>query len=559
MADTTIIEFRQAMANMGGADGSSVGKSSGEAGKSTTEQGSTGEGKKEKKSIVGGIGKVLTSVLGIQVTFAAMLRQSQIATGFLGAVFQVLGAILDSFLLSFAPQLFAIVEHLSKFIPVARRLGEELALKVGDLWAKIVEFVEYVKPPLMGAWEQLKAVVGWFSELAPIWKQILVAAYVLPRMLAFLKVGQYIGMGKMITASVGKLLVMHRAKSAGAKAGGGMAKGAMSMLMMIPHAKIIMIAIAVIAVVGTAIWAIFKNKDKGDNAEGAIDISGQAGKRYLPSQASQLGGTLNESMSGLIQPFTDAVQTELVPPVAALEEVMAQLNPTAVAVTEEFSKLATALPGTVLDMTGLIQTGTDATIQRQIESQDAIMAASNTWVSDIAKATGAQIGGYDLLLTGTDASAMALQKQAEATDKAAALWKTKVSEAGATMVEGATQSKNQFVDTTGIMETTATEMSDRTRAFLDQSFALEAERAVERSQGGMSFDAFLNLFAQDAKAMGDAAIKSKEAAISLQLASVTMAQNSDLALAAEKLAQEEIRDASNVANDKMLSYLSSMY
>jgi hypothetical protein len=65
---------------------------------------------KKKTNVFKKIGGILTGVLGIQVSFAAMLRQSQIATGFLGAVFQVLGAILDSFLLAFAPMLFRMLK-----------------------------------------------------------------------------------------------------------------------------------------------------------------------------------------------------------------------------------------------------------------------------------------------------------------------------------------------------------------------------------------------------------------------------------------------------------------
>ena len=151
MPEGTIVTFKTDIADAAGGNGGATGQSTGEAGKGTTEQGEDKKEKKDKKGLLGNVGKMLTGVLGIQVSFAAMLRQSQIATGFLGAVFQVLGAILDSFLLAFAPQLFAIVEHLARLIPIARGIGEEVALQVGNLWEHIVTFTAWLKPILEGA------------------------------------------------------------------------------------------------------------------------------------------------------------------------------------------------------------------------------------------------------------------------------------------------------------------------------------------------------------------------------------------------------------------------
>ena len=536
MADTTIT-FRQELAKTVGGDGGATGQSTGEAGKlNPTKEGENKTDKKDKKSMLGSVGKVLTSVLGIQVTFAAMLRQSQIATGFLGAVFQVLGAILDSFLLAFAPQLFGIVEHLAKLIPIARAIGEEVALQVGNLWERIQAFAAWFTPVAVGIWEKITMVVTWFANLAPIWKKTLVLAYFLPRLLAFMKVGWIVSTGKMLFAVLGKVLAVHRAKSA---AKGGAAKGAMSMLTMIPHARIALIAIAVVAVVGTVLWNMFKPKKKEDNAAGAIDISGQLGKRYLPSQASQLGGTLNQSMSQLVQPFTDAVKPEM----ESFAATMVDTNPVVVAVAEEMAKLAEVVP---IDEYGLMINGMDSTMNAQEEAQAAIVAATDHWVTDLNKNTGAQTGSYDLLLTGTDAAAAALERQKKAIDEGNTNWKV-----------GSEQSKNQWVSTASFMHDTAKGASEKTMNFLEQSFSAEQ---MNKAMGGLSeYDANLAMINQDVKDLAAAAEKQKESAIAFQLmvGTVTSAYEEDRQRARQF--HEEVREAMGFegTGDKSLDYLSN--
>jgi hypothetical protein len=535
MPSESIITIRDEIAKNAGGDGGATGQSTGNAGKlNPTKEGENKTEKKDKKSMLGSVGKVLTSVLGIQVTFAAMLRQSQLATGFLGAVFQVLGAILDSFLLAFAPQLFGIVEHLAKLIPVARAIGEEVALQVGNLWARIEAFAAWFTPVAIGIWENVVMVVEWFANLAPIWKQSLVALYVIPRLLAFMKVGFIKQIGLTMFGWIGKALTVHRAKSA---AKGGAAKGAMSMVGMIPHARIIMIALAVVAVVGTALWAIFKPKKREDNAAGAIDISGQLGKQYLPSQASQLGGTLNQSMSELVQPFTDVVKPEM----ETFATTMVDTNPVVVAVAEEMAKLAEVVP---IDEYGLMVNGMDSTINAQEEAQAAIVAATDNWVTDLSKNTKIQENDYGLMHIGQDSTIAALERQKKAIDEANTNWEV-----------GSEQSKNQWMSTASFAHDAAKGASEKTLNFLEQSFSAEQ---MNKAMGGLSeYDANLAMINQDVKDLAAAAAAQKESAIAFQLmvGTVTTAFEDDRNRA--RLFHEEVRDAMGFegTGDKSLDYL----
>jgi hypothetical protein len=534
MADTTIT-FRQELAKTAGGDGGATGQSTGEAGKlNPTKEGENKTDKKDKKSMLGSVGKVLTSVLGIQVTFAAMLRQSQIATGFLGAVFQVLGAILDSFLLAFAPQLFGIVAHLAKLIPIARAIGEEVALQVGNLWERIQAFAAWFTPVAVGIWEKITMVVTWFANLAPIWKQSLVALYFVPRLLTFMTNGYFLRMSKMLLLNIGRALTVHRAKSA---AKGGATKGIMSMITMIPHARLVLIALAVVAVVGTALWQIFKPKKKEDNAAGAIDISGQLGKRYLPSQASQLGGTLNQSMSQLVQPFTDAVKPEM----EAFGTTMSEQNPVIAAVTAEMAALKEVVP---IDEYYNTIAGMDATMNAQEEAQAAIVAATDHWVTDLNKNTGAQTGSYDLLLTGTDAAAAALERQKKAIDEGNTNWKV-----------GSEQSKNQWVSTASFMHDTAKGASEKTMNFLEQSFSAEQ---MNKAMGGLSeYDANLAMINQDVKDLATAASAQKEAATEFERMTRRISEREEEDRIRALLFHEQVRESMGFegTGDKSLDYL----
>lgn len=61
--------------------------------------------------------KGLMATLGIQFTLGAMLKQSQIFTGFLGSIFQLIGMFVDVIMAPLAPYLFKLVEIMAGYIP----------------------------------------------------------------------------------------------------------------------------------------------------------------------------------------------------------------------------------------------------------------------------------------------------------------------------------------------------------------------------------------------------------------------------------------------------------
>ena len=252
--------------------------------------------------------------LGIQFGIAAMLRQSQIATGFLGALFQVLGALMDAFLAAFAPTFFDAITGLTKLIPVAKAMGEEMAYSVGDLKERVVAFLEPIWRAIQATWKALMPIAEFLAGMPQGMKNILLIAVISAKLLNFFQIKYF------------RLLAMTMTKVNAKGAAGSAGASAMKMLSSIPHAKIALIVVAVVAAVAVAIFSIFKSKTKADE-RGAVDVSGQLGKRYGVSQASQLGTSLNEAMSGVTQVFTDGV----IPMVVAMKTLEKATNDTSTA------------------------------------------------------------------------------------------------------------------------------------------------------------------------------------------------------------------------------------
>ena len=94
--------------------------------------------------------KSLQQLVGIQFTLAAMLKQSSIFTGTLGALFQVIGAFVDILLAAFFPLLSGGLKFIMKFIEplkaISAGIGEvvtfviKLFTKVGDIFSAVSDF-----------------------------------------------------------------------------------------------------------------------------------------------------------------------------------------------------------------------------------------------------------------------------------------------------------------------------------------------------------------------------------------------------------------------------------
>tara|TARA_R110002020_G_scaffold437775_1_gene648084 strand:- start:3686 stop:5137 length:1452 start_codon:yes stop_codon:yes gene_type:complete len=93
--------------------------------------------KKEKKTS-------LKKLIGIDLSLVAMLKQSQIFTGFLGSVFQLMGMLIDVVLAPLAPYLFKVVELVSGWIP-----------KIGEWSKKAVEWLIDVFNAIVGIADKL--------------------------------------------------------------------------------------------------------------------------------------------------------------------------------------------------------------------------------------------------------------------------------------------------------------------------------------------------------------------------------------------------------------------
>jgi hypothetical protein len=79
--------------------------------------------------------KGLQQNLGIQLSIAAILKQSQLFTGFVGAIFQILGGFIDVLLAPLAPVLRSFLQLGVKFFPTLQKISEGIAFVVDNLVA----------------------------------------------------------------------------------------------------------------------------------------------------------------------------------------------------------------------------------------------------------------------------------------------------------------------------------------------------------------------------------------------------------------------------------------
>ena len=245
---------------------------------------------KKMKNVPKQITAFSKSSLGIQFSLAAMLRQSQIATGFLGALFQVLGAIADSFLVAFAPDLFAGIAAVAKLIPVAKQLGENIAENLEGVKNGIIDAVRFLLPIFKGIWTGVSWVAKMVGSLPDMVKTLGLIALFGMRLFNLFQVKHYVLMHNVTFRAVLKALTIHSAKSGGGGGGGGGLMSGKGIMRMVGKANLyLMIAMAVVAI-GTTIFTMFKNRGKGSDSGSGVDVSGQLGRSYRPPSGMQLGG-----------------------------------------------------------------------------------------------------------------------------------------------------------------------------------------------------------------------------------------------------------------------------
>jgi len=98
----------------------------------------------------------LKKLIGIDVSIAAMLKQSQIFTGFLGSVFQLIGMLVDVILAPLAPYLFKLVEVVASWIPKVGTGMQTLVDYLKRLFDKTVEWVDSWSSVSVGAGDLVK-------------------------------------------------------------------------------------------------------------------------------------------------------------------------------------------------------------------------------------------------------------------------------------------------------------------------------------------------------------------------------------------------------------------
>ena len=102
--------------------------------------------KKDKDEEKKGNKSSLKKLIGIDISLAAMLKQSQIFTGFLGSVFQLIGMLVDVVLAPLAPYLFKLVGIIAGWIPKIGSWSETAVQWLRDAVYKLTELVDFGKP-----------------------------------------------------------------------------------------------------------------------------------------------------------------------------------------------------------------------------------------------------------------------------------------------------------------------------------------------------------------------------------------------------------------------------
>tara|TARA_R100000656_G_scaffold120907_1_gene95484 strand:- start:921 stop:1598 length:678 start_codon:yes stop_codon:yes gene_type:complete len=87
--------------------------------------------------VVGSLTKLVSSIagkFGIQFSIASIMKQSQIFTGALGSIFQLLGAFVDVMLAPFMPMFVRLLQRMVTWIPIVQEKAEAAAAWLENAW-----------------------------------------------------------------------------------------------------------------------------------------------------------------------------------------------------------------------------------------------------------------------------------------------------------------------------------------------------------------------------------------------------------------------------------------
>ena len=138
------------------------------------------EGKKDLRTLVSNVGRITTGfktalskkagLLGINFGLASVLKQSQLFTGFIGSLFQIVGGFIDVILAPFMPFAFKVLGYVAKVIPFVQAKLTAFTEWIGGIWEASDGIGDFIKNVMLeGAQTQL------FPQLKPYIDDLVVA------------------------------------------------------------------------------------------------------------------------------------------------------------------------------------------------------------------------------------------------------------------------------------------------------------------------------------------------------------------------------------------------
>ena len=120
-------------------------------------------------------GKKLSKIAGVGTSIASLLRQSQLFTGVIGMIFQIVGAFIDILLMPFMPLVTMAMRLVAKLLPPMMKVSMFL-MKITQWYADLLEkfysfiFSSYAKL-LAAIWDGIKWVANylWDAGLKKVW------------------------------------------------------------------------------------------------------------------------------------------------------------------------------------------------------------------------------------------------------------------------------------------------------------------------------------------------------------------------------------------------------
>jgi len=146
---------------------SPIGAGGSQARKRLMERGLIESGVNRTKQLKRMAGKT-AGLLGVNLSLASILKQSQIFTGVFGTVFQILGAFVDIMLIPLMPVIKWVLNNMIDFIPTVQAKATALE----GFGKRAAAYLESVKQDTKGVWEFIKRLASdaWSKVIVPWWK-----------------------------------------------------------------------------------------------------------------------------------------------------------------------------------------------------------------------------------------------------------------------------------------------------------------------------------------------------------------------------------------------------